>query len=235
MTFLANTLPNQFLSLQALLLCLIILALATFFDYGAFASSLTGKQVGKEGSEAMALFTWKASLHNESQTLLSSWVGSNHCSWVGIGCNKAGRVGHIDLHGYGLKGALSNLSFSSFPHLLTFQLFNNSLCGIIPSRIGSLWRLTYLILSLVDLELSGNNLTGSIPASIGNLGNLTTLYLYDNQLSGSIPQEIGMLRSLVELVLSMNNLTGSIPASIGNLVNLTTLYLHHNQLSGLIL
>ncbi|KAL7208645.1 hypothetical protein ACSBR1_030392 [Camellia fascicularis] len=57
---------------------------------------------------------------------------------------------------------------------------------------------------------------------IGNLGNLTTLYLFDNQLSGSIPQEIGML--------SRNKFTGSILASIENLGNLTTLYFFDNEL-----
>ncbi|CAL5435675.1 unnamed protein product [Camellia sinensis] len=221
MTFLANTLPNHFLSFRALLLCLIILALPTFFYYGAFASSLTRKQ----GSEATALLTWKASLHNQSQTLLSSWVGSNHCSWVGIGCNKADRVAYIDLHGYGLKGTLSNLNFSSFPHLLTLRLFNNSLYGTIPSQIGSLWRLTYLILSL-------NNLSGTIPTEIGQLTNLRILYMSRNQISGSIPQQIGLLNSLNEIGLHTNNLMGSIPFSIGNLGNLTTLHLYDNQLSG---
>ncbi|KAL7174988.1 hypothetical protein ACSBR2_028736 [Camellia fascicularis] len=192
-----------------------------FFDYGAFASSLTGKQ----GSEATAPLTWKASLHNQSQTLLSSWVRSNHCSWVGIGCNKAGRVAHIDLHGYGLKGTLSNLNFSSFPHLLTLELFNNSLYGTIPSHIGSLWRLTYPALSL-------NNLFGTIPTKIGQLTNLRILYLNRNPINGSIPQQIGLLSSLNELSLYTNNLTGSIPSSIGNLGNLTILYLYDNQIFG---
>nr|AEA92681.1 leucine-rich repeat receptor-like protein kinase 1 [Camellia sinensis] len=97
--------------------------------YAAFASSLTGKQ----GIEATVLLTWKASLHNQSQTLLSSWIGSNHCTWLGICCNKACRVAHIDLQSYGLKGTLSNLNFSSFPHLLTLELLNNSLLRDHPS------------------------------------------------------------------------------------------------------
>ncbi|CAL5414778.1 unnamed protein product [Camellia sinensis] len=260
MTFLPNTLPNHFLSFTPLLLCLIILAFPTFFDYAAFASSLT---TGKQATEPTALLTWKATLHNQTQTLLSSWVGTNHCTWLGIRCNKAGRVAHIDLQGYGLKGTLSNLNFSSFPHfmgpsppqigslwrLTVLVLALNNLSGTIPTEIGQLTHLRMLYLdrnpiggsipqqigllnSLNELGLYTNNLTGSIPSSIGNLGNLTILYLYDNQLSESIPQEIGMLRSLVDLELSTNNLTGSIPASIGNLGNLTILHLFDNQLSG---
>ncbi|CAL5348621.1 unnamed protein product [Camellia sinensis] len=221
MTFLPNTLPNHFLSFPPLLLCLIILAFPTFFDYAAFASSLTGKQA----IEPTALLTWKATLHNQTQTLLSSWVGTNHCSWLGIRCNKAGRVAHIDLHSYGLKGTLSNLNFSCFPHLLKLRLFNNSLYGTIPSHIGSLWRLTYLSLSL-------NNLSGTIPTEIGQLTNLRFLYLNRNPIGGSIPQQMGLLSSLNELGLYTNNLMGSIPSSIGNLGNLTILYLYDNQLSG---
>ncbi|CAL5417642.1 unnamed protein product [Camellia sinensis] len=221
MTFLPNTIPNHFLSFPPLLLCLIILALPTFFDYAAFASSLTGKQA----TEPTALLTWKASLHNQTQTLLSSWVGTNHCTWLGIGCNKAGRVAYIDLQSYGLTGTLSNLNFSSFPHLLTLELFNNSLYGTIPPHIGSLWRLTFLSLSL-------NNLSGTIPTEIGQLTNLRFLYLNRNPIGGSIPQQIGLLSSLNMLSLYANNLTGSIPFSIGNLGNLTILYLYQNQLSG---
>ncbi|CAL5348588.1 unnamed protein product [Camellia sinensis] len=221
MTFLPNILPNHFLSFPPLLLCLIILALPTFFYYAAFASSLTGKQP----TEATALLTWKASLHNQTQTLLSSWVGTNHCTWLGIRCNKAGRVAHIDLQSYGLKGTLSNLNFSSFPHLLELRLFNNSLYGTIPPHIGSLWRLTYLVLAF-------NDLSGTIPTEIGQLINLRFLYMNRNQIGGSVPQQIGFLNSLNELSLSINNLTGSIPSSIGNLGNLTILYLYDNQLSG---
>ncbi|KAL7208649.1 hypothetical protein ACSBR1_030396 [Camellia fascicularis] len=158
--------------------------------------------------------------------------GSNHCSWLGIGCNKGGRVAHIDLHGYGLKGTLFNLNFLSFPHLLTLQLFNNSLYGTISpphpppkKNIGSLWRLTYL-------SLPPNNLSGTILTEIGQLTNLRILYMNRNQNSGSIPQLMGFLNSLNELSLSTNNLMGSIPSAIGNLGHLTILYLHNNQLSG---
>ncbi|KAK7848970.1 putative leucine-rich repeat receptor-like protein kinase [Quercus suber] len=82
-----------------------------------------------------------------------------------------------------------------------------------------------------SLDLSSNHFTGVIPTSLKNLSNLTILYLHDNQLSGSIPQELGMLSSLSDLALSSNNLTGVIPASFGNLSDLTTLYLYENQLS----
>ncbi|KAF2314066.1 hypothetical protein GH714_021860 [Hevea brasiliensis] len=69
---------------------------------------------------------------------------------------------------------------------------------------------------------------------LGNLIELRALNLRYNKLSGSIPQEIGKLRSLSVAFLSHNKLTGRLPASIGNLGKLTILHLHDNRLSGLI-
>ena len=79
-----------------------------------------------------------------------------------------------------------------------------------------------------------NDLSGQIPAEIGNLKNLTYLFLSDNDLSGRIPAEFGNLPKLWNLSLAENNLSGQIPAEIGNLTNLQGLYLLSNNLSGMI-
>ncbi|MEJ2356116.1 MAG: leucine-rich repeat domain-containing protein, partial [candidate division WOR-3 bacterium] len=79
-----------------------------------------------------------------------------------------------------------------------------------------------------------NQLTGSIPPEIGNLSNLRYLYLQNNQLTGSIPPEIGNLSNLKRLPLHYNQLTGAIPPEIGNLSNLNLLELGNNQLTGVI-
>ena len=84
------------------------------------------------------------------------------------------------------------------------------------------------------MYLYGNQLSGSIPAQLGDLTNLESLYLYGNQLSGSIPIQLGNLTNLTRLYLYGNRLSGSIPAQLGNLTNLGYLYLHNNQLSGCI-
>ncbi|KAF6140654.1 hypothetical protein GIB67_013947, partial [Kingdonia uniflora] len=66
------------------------------------------------------------------------------------------------------------------------------------------------------------------------VGCLTTLYLYEDQLSGSIPPKIRKLKSFVDLQVNTNNLSCTIPVSLDNLSDLSTLYLHHNKLSGFI-
>ena len=49
---------------------------------------------------------------------------------------------------------------------------------------------------VADLRLDGNQLSGSIPSELGNLAYLQELWLHDNQLSGSIPSELGNLDNL---------------------------------------
>lgn len=78
----------------------------------------------------------------------------------------------------------------------------------------------------------GNNLSGTIPKEIGNLNHLAQLSLSFNKLTGNIPKEIGNLTDLQHLGLGWNNLTGSIPPEIGQLMELKSLGLERNQLSG---
>ena len=87
---------------------------------------------------------------------------------------------------------------------------------------------------VTELDLDGNELSGSIPSELGNLANLTKLSLSINQLSGTIPSELGNLADLTELWLFGNGFSGSLPPELGNLSNLTNLTLGLNQLSGTI-
>ncbi|KAF5957502.1 hypothetical protein HYC85_004727 [Camellia sinensis] len=160
-----------------------------------------------------------------------------------------------------------------FPELTTLRLFLNLLNGSFPPEIGNLSRLEWLELSdnefapmaipstftqlrklkqllikgssligeipetignlaeLEELDLSNNNLTGTIPSGLLLLKNLTIVYLYKNHLSGPIPQPIEALK-MEEFDLSENNLTGTIPDDFGTLTELSVLSLFSNQLSG---
>ena len=87
---------------------------------------------------------------------------------------------------------------------------------------------------VTGLIFHGNNLTGTIPAELGSLSSLITLHLDDNEMTGTIPPELGSLSNLNELDLADNNLTGTIPPELGNLSNLTWLDLGDNNLTGTI-
>lgn len=83
--------------------------------------------------------------------------------------------------------------------------------------------------SVLALYLSDNNLTGSIPGEIGQLIYLSELDLSLNNIKG-ISYKIENLKDLDTLNLSHNELTSSLFYYIRNLTNLKTLNLAHNQL-----
>jgi hypothetical protein len=82
--------------------------------------------------------------------------------------------------------------------------------------------------SVIKLDLSGNNLTGTLPKEIGNLTSIKILSLDNNHLSGSVPAEINSLYSLKKLELS-NNKLDELPAL--TLLILDTLLINNNQFS----
>jgi len=88
--------------------------------------------------------------------------------------------------------------------------------------------------ALTELLLGRNQLSGTIPAELGNLRSLRFLHLFDNRLGGAIPATLGNLTNLAELIANHNQLTGAIPAELGDLASLRSLFLNSNQISGAI-
>ena len=87
---------------------------------------------------------------------------------------------------------------------------------------------------VTSLKLHENDLSGTLPPELGDLTELTCLSLWGNSLTGAIPAELGDLANLAQLDLLGNRLDGSIPSSLGDLANLTRLHLAENDLSGTI-
>ena len=67
---------------------------------------------------------------------------------------------------------------------------------------------------LDQLVLNRNQLSGSIPVELGDMNRLSQLWLRDNGLSGQIPQELQDL-NLAHLHLSGNSVLGLHPVGIG--------------------
>ncbi|NQT27365.1 choice-of-anchor D domain-containing protein [candidate division KSB1 bacterium] len=84
---------------------------------------------------------------------------------------------------------------------------------------------------VTEVNLLNNNLSGSIPAQIGDIRFLQKLNLSFNQINGAIPPQISLLDFLTNLNLGNNQMQGSIPPEIGQL-NLVELSLLGNQLEG---
>jgi hypothetical protein len=66
----------------------------------------------------------------------------------------------------------------------------------------------------------------------GSLAKLDELNLYNNELSGTIPEELYYLKRLRFLKIAKNNLEGSLASAIGNSTHLVELEVGYNSLTG---
>ena len=80
------------------------------------------------------------------------------------------------------------------------------------------------------LLLGHNELSGTLPAELGDLANLQELYLDNNELSGEIPAELGGLTNLWQLSLSQNRLSGPLPLTLSALPQLMMLDIRSTNL-----
>lgn len=76
-----------------------------------------------------------------------------------------------------------------------------------------------------------NNLDGTLPEEIGDLLDLETFYIHDNTLTGPIPSGFWNLTKLKHVRLN-GTLTGTIPTDIQNLTNLEFFSLFSNNMTG---
>ena len=85
---------------------------------------------------AHAISSPSSSSSDEGEALRrTGWWNSTspHCTWLNIGCNKAGSVMDIFIFDSDKElGELSKLRFSSFPNLIQLYLYNCRLNGSIP-------------------------------------------------------------------------------------------------------
>eukprot|EP00538_Stauroneis_constricta_P000383 CAMPEP_0119572732 /NCGR_PEP_ID=MMETSP1352-20130426/44769_1 /TAXON_ID=265584 /ORGANISM="Stauroneis constricta, Strain CCMP1120" /LENGTH=927 /DNA_ID=CAMNT_0007622419 /DNA_START=21 /DNA_END=2808 /DNA_ORIENTATION=- len=89
-------------------------------------------------------------------------------------------------------------------------------------------------LDLTFVWLFENNINGSIPSYIGNLNRLMQFEIDSNPLTGTIPTEIGNLSTLQWLNVYSTQMNGTIPTEIGRCTNLVGLGIHDNELEGII-
>ena len=89
---------------------------------------------------------------------------------------------------------------------------------------------------VTELILTNNQLTGTIPAELGDLTSLQrrlqNLYLHGNQLTGSIPSWLVNLSALRELSLWSNQLIGTIPPEVAPAQDRAVLVVLYNATGG---
>ncbi|CAD6265890.1 unnamed protein product [Miscanthus lutarioriparius] len=109
----------------------------------------------------------------------------------------------------------------------TSSWIGHNICesGSLPANLG-FSKLSYL-------ALANNNFSGTIPPSIQHLqGSLLEILLLNNQLSGCLPHELGMLTNAAVIDAGMNQLTCPIPSSFSCVSSVEQLNLAGNRLYG---
>lgn len=156
-----------------------------------------------------------------------------------------------------LTGTLCD-AFHRLPSLRIFSVSNNHLNGTIPWTLFFNFHITALYMhdniftgsipvyasssvvtptpALLELVINSNRLTGSIPGpTMAMFIHLQGLYLYQNHLTGTLPDEMKQLRKLKDWILHGNRLTGTIPNSYGyNMVEMISFSMFHNLFTGTI-
>eukprot|EP00538_Stauroneis_constricta_P011368 CAMPEP_0119549614 /NCGR_PEP_ID=MMETSP1352-20130426/3272_1 /TAXON_ID=265584 /ORGANISM="Stauroneis constricta, Strain CCMP1120" /LENGTH=675 /DNA_ID=CAMNT_0007595209 /DNA_START=143 /DNA_END=2167 /DNA_ORIENTATION=+ len=138
---------------------------------------------------------------------------------------KDSQIVNLFLRDNELVGTISQ-RFSFMDTLRRVSFADNKLTGTIPSQIGAQHPPV-----LEAIDFSGNNLKGGIP-DLSRLKGMKFLYVNNNQMTGTIPNNIGVLSQLVQFRASNNALRGTIPRSMGTMSRLALLDLSNNKIGG---
>lgn len=132
------------------------------------------------------------------------WLDSSHeCDWAFITCNDDQCITKIEVDDNDVGGTLVN-EIDFFP-----------------------------MIEVYTMDGHPNHIAGTIPTQFGNLTALRIFDLDENELTGTIPEEIYHTAQLLEQFdLDSNHLTGTLSTMIGKLSNLWFVQLFNNTLTG---
>ncbi|MCY4600682.1 MAG: hypothetical protein OXF27_12290 [Acidobacteria bacterium] len=205
---------------------LVLLAAAVVGMVVATDAALQGTQ-GSTAKDRAALVALYDATDGANWTNNTNWKTSAPLpEWYGVQTNPSGRVTALDLRDNALNGSLPT-QLGNLTYLSWLVLLNNDLTDTIPATLRKLDHLD-------TLDLGGNALTGDVPAWLGDLSNLRNLLLWGNELTGTIPTALRKLNKLEWLNLSGNALAGTVPTWLGDLASLRRLWLSGNELTGTI-
>jgi len=166
----------------------------------------------------------------EQWSFNQNWMQQQHsngqpihvCDWHGISCDQTKSIVGITLGANNLKGKLPTEIFM-LPNLESLSFFGNKNLEISLEGIDNAENLRSLILDSTKLiSLQG----------VGKARSLTELNVENNNLIGSLPDELGRLINLESLSVSKNKFTGTIPYWINNLPSLETFLAAENKFEG---
>ena len=79
--------------------------------------------------------------------------------------------------------------------------------------------------NVIKINLSDNNLSGTIPKQIGDLKDVIEIRMNNNNITGNLPPEFSNLQKLIYLDLTDNKLIGKLPQSVKEMTNFLSVVL----------
>ena len=215
---------------------------------------LVQSETGKLGTitrERLAMEKIYHSMGGHSWRRKDNWLSDRPLEeWFGVTTNHLGAVRDLRLDNNFLSGELA-AALSDLEFLEVLVLDNNGITGPLHGHVITGWKYVEVLsirsnrlegsvpLNLLaknqllrELWLSDNQLSGTLHEDIGAMQSLTHFCVYKNQLSGAIPSTIGRLSSLELLSLGRNKFGGPIPDALRSCIRLTHLSLHSNDFTG---
>ncbi|KAL6350631.1 hypothetical protein AAG906_025561 [Vitis piasezkii] len=131
-----------------------------------------------------------------------------------------------------IKGPIPHVNLRCLCNLVTLDLSHNNIGSEGIELVNGLSACANN--SLEELNLGSNQVSGQLPDSLGLFKNLKSLDLSSNDIVGPFPNSIQHLTNLESLYLRENFISGPIPTWIGNLLRMKRLHLSNNLMNGTI-
>nr|XP_043606812.1 receptor-like protein kinase 7 [Erigeron canadensis] len=155
-----------------------------------------------------------------------NWLYMSNCSIGGeipAGIGELTELKNLEMSMNYLTGEIPK-EITKLKNLWQLELFNNNLTGKLPVGLGNLTNLEFF-------DASTNFLQGDLN-EVKSLSKLKSLQLFENELVGVFPPEIGEFKDLVNLSLYRNKLTGTLPKQLGSWSDFNFIDVSENFLTG---
>ncbi|PRQ46737.1 putative leucine-rich repeat-containing, plant-type, leucine-rich repeat domain, L [Rosa chinensis] len=132
---------------------------------------------------------------------------------------------YLDLRFNNFTGSIPDELFNK--NLDAIFLNNNQFEGELPQSLGNA--------QASVINLANNKFSGNFPSNFGFIGTkLKEILFLNNQLTGCIPEGVGLFSEIQVFDVSFNSLAGHLPDTISCLQEIEVLNLAHNKLSGVL-